>query len=311
MRRFARLLAQVDATRWAPAASQAAILVPTTFYVNHPFRNVDRPRLFKALLEAYTLARMAGFDVVFVREPALPPENVRLLLIPYGDLLASTWYDLRAWVEAGGVLWAGFAGAVPNLEQLFGVRVGRPSGILAPSQEELKELRLVEALGDLRAGEQIVLPAADVPYLPIAPREAKVLAVDGDGYPALTVHAIGRGKAFFCPRSLEWLLTHGSESHRRSPAHRLYRALRTEAGIRPPFEARHPALSLNLLENEEGGQLLVAINHSDASLEEEVHSQRPPRRMLDVESGEELKIQEGVFQLSLGPWGVRVLKVEG
>ena len=311
MRRFARLLAQVDATRWAPAASQAAILVPTTFYVNHPFRNVDRPRLFKALLEAYTLARMAGFDVVFVREPALPPENVRLLLIPYGDLLASTWYDLRAWVEAGGVLWAGFAGAVPNLEQLFGVRVGRPSGILAPSQEELKELRLVEALGDLRAGEQIVLPVADVPYLPIAPREAKVLAVDGDGHPALTVHAIGRGKAFFCSRSLEWLLTHGSESHRRSPAHRLYRALRTEAGIRPPFEARHPALSLNLLENEEGGQLLVAINHSGASLEEEVYSQRPPRRMLDVESGEELKIQEGVFQLSLGPWGVRVLNIGG
>ena len=108
MHRFARLLAQVDATRWAPAASQAAILVPTTFYVNYPFRSVDRPRLLKTLLEAYTLARMAGFDAVFVREPALPPEGVRLLLVPFADLLAPTWYQLQAWVEMGGVLWAGF-----------------------------------------------------------------------------------------------------------------------------------------------------------------------------------------------------------
>ena len=309
MRRFARLMEEIGATRWSPAPPQAAVLVPTTFYVNYPFRNVDRPRLFKALLEAYTLARMAGFDVVFVREPALPPENVRLLLIPYGDLLASTCYDLRAWVEAGGVLWAGFGGAVPNLEQLFGVRPGRPPSAFTPPQGGMGELRLVEGLGDLRAGEQIVVPVADAPYLPIAPREAKVLAVDGDGHPALTVHSVGRGKAFFCPRSLEWLLTHGSEPHRRSPAHRLYRALRTEAGIRPPFEARHPVLSLNLLENEEGGQLLVAINHSDAPLEEEVHCQQPPCRVLDVESGDELEIQEGTFRLSLGPWGVRVLEL--
>ncbi|HID86020.1 MAG TPA: hypothetical protein EYP55_01415, partial [Anaerolineae bacterium] len=108
MRRFARLLAQVDATRWAPASPQAAILVPTIFYVNYPFRSVNRSRLLKTLLEAYTLARMAGFDAVFVREPALPPDGVRLLLAPFADLLASTWDGLRAWVEAGGVLWAGF-----------------------------------------------------------------------------------------------------------------------------------------------------------------------------------------------------------
>mgnify|MGYP005663335853 CR=1 FL=1 len=36
----------------------------------------------------------------------------------------------------------------------------------------------------------------------------------------------------------------------------------------PLFEARHPALSLSVLESEDGGQLLVAINHGDASLEE-------------------------------------------
>jgi len=309
MRRFAHLLAKVDATRWAPAAPQAAILVPTTFYVNYPFRSVDRQQLLKTLLEAYTLARMASFDVHFVREPALPPEGVRLLLAPFADLLAPTWYELQDWVEAGGILWAGFGNAVPNLEELFGVRVGRRRGFLPPPQGERTELRLVGPFGDLEVGERVAVPAADAPYLPIAPTTARVPAVDGDGRPALTVHSVGRGKAFFCPRSLEGLLTSGAEVHGWSAAQRLYRALRTEAGIAPPFDTSQPALSLSVLEGEKGAQLLVAINHGDISLEEEVRCRRPPGRVLDVESGDELEIQEGTFRLSLGPWGVRVLEI--
>ncbi|MBC7099068.1 cellulase family glycosylhydrolase, partial [Candidatus Bipolaricaulota bacterium] len=309
LRRFASLTAELGATRWSPVPPQATILVPSTFYVNYPFRSVDRRRLLKALLGAYILSRMAGFDVAFVREPGVPPEGVRLLLVPYGDLLASSWRDLKAWVEAGGVLWAGFGGAVPNLRDLFGVRPDRRLRPPVPPQGIEGKLRLVEAFGDLEAGEEIFVPASDAPYLPVSPTKARVLAVDEDGNPALTVHPVGQGKAFFCPRSLEWLLTHGSEPHRRSPVHRLYRALRAEAGVRVPFEARHPALSLNLLENEEGGKLLVAINHSDAPLEEEVHSQRTPRRVVDIESGKELALKGQGFHLSLEPWGVKVLWV--
>jgi hypothetical protein len=198
---------------------------------------------------------------------------------------------------------------VPNLGELFGVRPGRSPGVFAPPRGEVERLRLVEELGDLRAGEQIAVPAADAPYLPIVPTKARVLGVDEEDQPALTVHTLGRGKAFFCPRSLEWLLTHGIEPHRRSPAHLLYRALRIEAGIRLPFEAQHPALSLSVLESEDGEQLLVAINHSGVPLEEKVHSRQSPRRVWDVETGDELEVQEGTFLLSLEPWGVRVLKM--
>ncbi len=309
MRRFARLLAQVDATRWAPAAPQAAILVPTTFYVNYPFRSVDRPRLLKALLEAYTLARMAGFDAVFVREPALPPDGVRLLLVPFADLLAPTWYQLQAWVETGGVLWAGFGNAVPNLEELFGVRLERGLGSLPAPQGERTELHLVKPFGGLGAGERVAVPTADAPRLSIAPTTARALAVDRDDRPALTVNTVGRGKAFFCPRSLEWLLTSGTEVHRWSAAQRLYRALRSEAGIVSLFDTSQPALSLSVLEGGNGAQLLVAINHGDASLEEAVCCRRPVDQVLDVESGDELEVREGTFQLSLKPWGVRVLEV--
>lgn len=312
MRRFARLMAQVDAARWAPAPSQAAILVPTTFYVNYPFRSVDRPRLLKALLEAYTLARMAGFDVVFIRELALPPsEQVRLLLAPFADLLAPTWYKLQGWVEAGGVLWAGFGNAVPNLEELFGVRPERWAKFPSPPQGERTELRMVETFGDLRPKEQVAVSAVEAPYLSVAPTKARVLAVDQQGRPALTINAVGQGKAFFCPRSLEWLLASGAEPHRRSPVHRLYRALRSEAGISPPFEAAQPLLSLSVLEDGSEMRLLVAVNQSDAPLEEEVRCERPPRRVLDVESGEELEVREGKFRLSLKPWGVRVLEIGG
>jgi len=311
-------------------------LVPATFYVNYPFRSVDRPRLLKTLLEAYTLARMAGFDALFVREPALPLSEqrskgaeerrrthpctsapphlcpkVRLLLAPCADLLAPTWYELRSWVEAGGVLWAGFGGAVPNLEELFGLQVGRRRGFPSPPPEERMELRLVEPFGDLEVGEQVAVPAADAPYLPIVPTKACVLAVDEDGRPALTIHSVGRGKAFFCSRSLEWLLTSGAEVHRWSPAHRLYRALRSEAGIVPPFDTSQPALNFSVLERGNGAELLVAINHGDAPLEEEVRCRRPLSRVVDVESGEQLEIQEGTFRLSLEPWGVQVLETGG
>ena len=338
MSRFARLIAQVGPTDWAPCRPQAAILVPSTFYVNYPFRRVDRLQLLETLLEAYALARMAGLSVTFIREPALPPEGVRLLLVPFADLLAPTWHELRSWVEAGGVLWAGFGNAVPTsvLEGLFGVRVGRRLELLAQPRSRpgpgavdnatagSMELRLIEPFGDLAPGERLAFPAsapeigAEAPHLPIVPTKAKVLAVEveGDGRPALTVHSVGRGKAFFCPRSLEWLLAtgvgspHSGPGRSRAPAARLYRALRNEASIVPPFDTTQPALSLSVLEGEEGAQLLVAINHSDAPLEEEVCCRRPAKRVVDVESGEGLRVQDGRFRLTLGPWGVRVLRAE-
>ena len=309
MRRFSRVMREVGATRWSPVAPQAAILIPSAFHVNYPFRSVDRTHLARALLEAYASARMAGFDVLFVREPELPPPDVRLLLIPYGDLLAATWRDLREWVEGGRVLWAGFAGAHAEEPLQPGHRPGRALNAFATPREG--ELRLVEGFGDLRAGERIPMPAADSPCLPVFPTRARVLAVDEEGRPVLTVHTVDRGKAFFSSRPLEWVSAGGRGLHRRPPIHRLYRALRTEAGIRPPFGTAQPLLSLSVLEGEDEAQLLVVINHADASLEEGVHCRRPPSRVVDVESGEELEVREGAFRLSLEPWGVRVLIVGG
>ncbi len=305
LRRFARAMEEVGATRWSPVAPQAAILVPSTFHVDYPFRSVDRARLARSLLETYASARMGGFDVVFVREPELPPQGIRLLLVPYADLLSPTWGDLLAWVEGGGVLWAGFAGAVPGLERLFGVRPG--GWPLVPPREGKGTLRMREDFGSLREGEEIRLPAAVAPSLPIVPVGARVLAVDERGDPVITVHRVGKGKAFFCSRSLEWIAAQGT----RPPIHRLYAALRAEAGIEVPYEPPNPALSLSILEDGEGGELVVAINHGDAPLEGVVHSRRPLRGIVDMERGEELEVGEGGFRLSLGPWDVRVLRMEG
>lgn len=55
----------------------------------------------------------------------------------------------------------------------------------------------------------------------------------------------------------------------------------------------------------------MVINHSDAPLEEEVRCRRPLDRVLDVESGDRLKVQKAKFRLSLEPWGVRVLEIAG
>ncbi|NOZ72358.1 MAG: cellulase family glycosylhydrolase, partial [Chloroflexi bacterium] len=314
MRRFARVMAQVDAGRWAPQTPRAAILVPTTFYVNYPFRSVNRSRLQKTLLEAYTLARMAGFDAIFLREPALPPEGIKLLLVPFADLLAPTWQLLQSWVQEGGILWAGFGGAVPNLEELFGLRLARPQNRLVPTPREQQGgkvmLRLLERFHNLPAGEEIAIAGNSTPCLTVAPTQATVLALADDGHPALTVRDLGKGKAFFAPCSLEQQLIEESESNRWSHVYRLYQALRRMAGIIPLFEATRPSLSLSLLEDREGAQLIVATNHSDTRLQEKLYCPRGDGRVTDIESGEKVGIHKGAFFLGMEPWGVRVLKVE-
>jgi hypothetical protein len=56
-------------------------------------------------------------------------------------------------------------------------------------------------------------------------------------------------------------------------------------------------------------QLLATINHGDTPLEEAVRCRRLPLRVLDVESGAELEVREGAFQLSLERWGARALEI--
>ncbi len=302
--RFAHLMQKIDATSWSPAPSQAAILVPQIFYVNYPFRQVDRGRLREILLETYTLVRMAGFDATFVREQTPLPEGVRLLLVPWADLLSPTWERLQRWVEQGGVLWAGFSSAIPNLEELFGVRVDDPE----PNHQHSFLLRMTNPFGGFHAGERIELPTSEVPYLPITVTTARPLATDSAGRPAITVNSTGKGKAYFCPRSVESLLSMGDESYARVFVHRLYQALQAAAKIAQPFTTTQPALSLYMLEKDNGTQLLLAINHSASPLEGKITSHQH-QQLLDIETGDDIPAQQQTYTLLLPPWGVRMMKI--
>jgi hypothetical protein len=258
---------------------------------------------------------MAGLDVIFAREPAELPEGVRLLLVPYADLQAATWSRLKTWVEAGGVLWTGAAAAVTELAPLFGLRLSRRGGMGPPVAGSELTLRFVASWDDLDIGETLTVPLGESPHLPISPMrqpQAQVLAVDEADRPLLTGHAIGRGRAFFCAYPLEHLLTYGHEPNAWSHAHRLYRALRAEAGIRPTFSASDPALSLSTLnaQNTEGpARLLIAINHSLSPVTAQVFGREPLARVVDVESQTEIAVQDGAFTLTVDPWEVRVLAV--
>ena len=301
--RFAHLMQKIDATSWSPAPSQAAILVPQIFYVNYPFRRVDRARLREILLETYTLVRMAGFDAIFVREQTPLPEGVRLLLVPWADLLSPTWERLRHWVEQGGVLWAGFSNAIPNLEKLFGVQVDNPQ----PVSQNSVFFKMVEPFGKFHVGDRIELPTGKVPHLPITVTTARTLATDSAGRPAITVNSSGKGEAYFCSRPVEAMLAMGGKPDARAYVYRLYHALEAAAKITQPFTTTQPTLGLYMLESDTGAQLLLAINHSTSPLEGKIACQQC-QQLLDIETGEEIYAQQGMYTILLPPWGIRIMK---
>jgi len=244
LRKFSRLLAQMDFTDLQPAAGEAALIIPHEWAkpqgdlsrsglegsdaipYNSSQEGLDNsgPNLWltRSLLSAFILARRAGWKVDMPREYADWSAHP-LLLLPSPltgternlvHVHTTFWERASEYVRQGGVLYASLCAdaAVPEMAGLFGASLCDH----APAEEVA--LRLMAPFGGLAEGTEFRY-RADPSMLQAWPatlevRGGQVLAVDGYGRPALVANQFGKGRtllsAYWPPRGAamqSWRIT--------------------------------------------------------------------------------------------------------
>jgi hypothetical protein len=183
--------------------------------------------LVRGRLNAIVLADRAGIAGLPPRDlDDAPPDAALLLPAPLTTSTNSLWHvrtglwdRLPELTARGGVVYLSCSAetAIPELARLAGVRILDRAPVTEPTV-----LKFVEPWGAAGPGDVIRIPAGGAdPHLRgvlLEPLDARVVAVDGAGRPALTCVDRGTGAVVVCGYPIELLL----------------------AGIEPPIRAHHP-----------------------------------------------------------------------
>jgi endo-1,4-beta-mannosidase len=238
--------------------------------------------LVRAWLNAFVLAARAGVATCFPREsPDDRWPEIRLLLVP-APLTTSTvtlwhvrttfWRGAPAFHAAGGTLYLSLSAdsAIPEMTGLAGCRI-----LDRAFAGETVELRFVEPWGPFAPGDTLRVPAADDEQstrgvlLDVAD-DARVIAVDRHGYPALVVADRDRGYTVTCAYPIELLLARIPDAHRRhADWYGLYTGLAELSGAREDAWADHPDITTGVLHGDRGG-LVTLTNHGPEQVEYEL-----------------------------------------
>jgi endo-1,4-beta-mannosidase len=306
-RAFRRFLDGNDVRARSAPRPRAALVRPNVLDEDVPFSWQDRPAGERTLLQAYVLACQAGLDPALVGEDD-PLDGYALLLCPSTQKLRTpTWLALARAAEAGAtVYWSYFSGDhdfhqgtwCPVFERLTGLVHRLRYGCFDFPSETLG-LRGALAL-DVPTG----MAAARAPFplarLPVDPGpEAAVLAVDGEGKPALTERRLGRGRVIFCAYPLERYLANLVDGSARG-AHALYRLLGERASVAPRYPTRHAEVHSRVVEV--GADDLVVVQHRGWQDAVDGTVDLPPGAELALERG-------GRSDGGLGPKGCRIYRV--
>jgi len=317
LQHFRRLLDRIDFLRCERAPTEVALLIPSYFDTVYPFTNADeRPVIRQILLQTYCTTRLADLGPLFLRELD-PWPAISLLLCPSTKALtAPTWARLLDHAHAGGTVYVSFfAGATatqrgpwwPRLDALFGVRHQLRYGLVDPVEEAVVTLTFEQPFGDLTAGAVLSFPVGGNEhgraFLPVEPIEAKVVARDQQGRPALLVRPIGRGRLVLATYPFEYFAASRPRANPDEATIALYRALAQEAGIEPPLHVSAPDVWCDRLVRDDGTEFLWLISErpSEASVE-----LAGPRHIepLDLLSG--TTVEE---RITVPPYGVRVFRL--
>lgn len=295
---FAAAIREIDLDRYAGhgPAPRAGIIVPHEYVkpydrdffgldaasgIYTPAEPVWNPNpgvvpLVHGWLNAFVLAARAGIAVRFPRENPADDHwpELRLLLVPAPLTTSITtlwhvrttfWRGAPAFHAAGGTVYLSLSAesAIPEMTDLAGCRILDR----APADKTV-ELRFVEPWGPFTPGDTIELPAADVDDglstrgVLLDVDDARTVAVDGHGHPALVVAGRGRGRTVTCAYPVELLLARIPDAHRRYPDwYGLYTGLAELSNAREDAWADHPDVTTGVLHGERGG-LVTVTNHS-------------------------------------------------
>jgi endo-1,4-beta-mannosidase len=314
LRAFAELLEQVDHSKLHRAETSTALVVSSFLDVDYPFTEpADGPTVHENLRQAYVSARLADLQPALVRESAGLPEtpDARLYLVPSTKaLLSPTWPVLEGYARAGATVYHSFfPGAHQNqrgpwhngLNAVFGVEQQSMYGLCERVHGDEVVFTFTAELGTLGEGDTLTftLPAPHAPYarvmLPVLPVDAEVLAVDGDGRPALLRRRIGTGSMILCTYPLEHLAA-GTPLVNPDAVRTLYDALATAAEVQRPVRVEDPRVACDVMVHEDGTRYAWLVSQADEAL-----TVKPVVHGAGLPPGEETT--------TLAPYGVAVLRL--
>ena len=275
VQRFAEKLAELAPDGWETTAGEAAIVVPEHFEHVLPFTIQQfREDMGDDLLQSYVAAKEADLPVSLVRERDGLPAGARLYLVPSAKLITAPGaHRLRQLAEGGATVYASyFAGSTDSrrgpwltpLDEIFGVRHNLRYGLVDPIDEDVVTFEFLEDLGEIKPGDVLSFRAGGTPcaraYLPVEPTDAKVLAVDGAGRPALLRHSTGAGATVLCTYPIEHMAAHRAGANPED-TWRLYSALASAAGVSRPLRVHDPRVLTGRIRTG-SGQIAVFVNCS-------------------------------------------------
>jgi endo-1,4-beta-mannosidase len=315
LREFAQVLAAVDFPRTARADADTALVVPSSLERDYPIASpADRSLAFRTLRQGYVAAREASLPVALTREEDELVGGAALYLLPcVRQLYAPTWRRLGELAAAGATVYLSYcSGELPlhrapwhaGLDEMFGVEHQLAYGLVTPIVNDVVELTVTEDFGSLAAGEVLRFHAAgnehSRAFLPVLPRDATVLAVDGQGRPALLRHAVGAGQTVLCTYPLEYLAAQ-LPGVNPEPTYRIYDALARAARVCRELVVADPRVFTDTVVHSDGRRFGWFV--SQHAVEVTV-TPEPPVGLWPLGGGCR------VDSVTLPPFGVRVFQLD-
>lgn len=276
VREFSRVLEQVDIARLQRPDTAVVLVSPSYLEAPYPFTQPeDAASVFENGRQAYVAAREADLPVGVARElDGIPADGSLYLLPSVKQLTAPSWQALREHAAGGATVYASvFLGEHrvqrgpwwPDLDDMFGVRKLSRYGLVEPVVDDTVTLRFERDFGGIAAGEDLRFPVAGTihsrAFLPVEATDAEILAVDGQGRPALLRKRVGEGAFVLSTYPLEHFAA-ATPSVNPEPTWRLYAALAVEAGVVPRVRVDDPRVLVDTMVHEDGREFVWFVSQS-------------------------------------------------
>jgi hypothetical protein len=135
-----------------------------------------------------------------------------------------------------------------------------------PIDDDIVTWTMWADLGDLVAGDELVFRAAGSEhgrsFLPLEPVDARVLAVDAHGRPALVERSVGAGSILLSAFPVEYMAACSGRVNPEATA-RLYRALAAHAGTLPGVRVERSDVHVDRLVRDDGAVFVWFLSHVD------------------------------------------------
>lgn len=314
VQKFAALLERVEFSHLHRPDTSTAILVSSFLEAMYPFTTPeDGPTVFTVARQSYVAAREADLPVAVVREADGVPEDVRLMIVPSTKALrADTWPKLVDRAENGALVYASYFNGAhanqrgswwPKLDETFGVKKKVQYGLIAPVEHDTVTLEFLLDFGDIVRGECLTFAVGGTAdgrsFLPVELDGAEVIAVDGDGWPALVRRNVGTGALILSTYPLEYFAA-STPRVNPEPTARLYAALADEAGTTPEVTVESPLVLTGIMKRSDGRRFVWFVSQGDSTMEV---APKTAATMRTLDSG------APVATVRLGPFGVEVLEL--